>query len=311
MKYFPRYFCILICVFSMVAGCSKFEGEKPDSPVIAEVDKSPITENDFVREVSRVPEWARSQFSGDEGKDKFLDELIKRELIYDYAKKMRLQNDEEYHDKVREFEKMTLVSMVLKKEVEDKALVDDAEVRAFFDQNADKFTVGTELRASHILVGTEEEAKDIYDKLQKGESFSKLAKMYSKDKGSAEKGGDLGYFGSGKMVPEFERAAASLKPGEVSEPVRTRFGYHIIKLTDIKKGEPAKFDQAKESIKRQLIADKRKKLFDAFVDKLKADSNITKDKNTLNAMALPWEKAGEPGSGPSPQGEQSGGTPDK
>ena len=154
MKYIPRYLFIIICVFSTMFACSKLKSEKPDSPVVAEVDKSPITENDFIREVARVPEWARSQFTGDEGKDKFLDELIKRELIYQHAKKMRLQNNDEYLDKIREFEKMTLVSMVLKKEVEDKAFVDDTEVRAFFDQNADKFTVGTELRASHILVAT-------------------------------------------------------------------------------------------------------------------------------------------------------------
>jgi peptidyl-prolyl cis-trans isomerase C len=282
------------CLLLAVTGCDKFGGETPDSPVIAKVNNAPITQNDFVKEVSKVPEWARTQFTGEEGKEKFLDELIKRELIYQHAKKMKLQNDEEYRAKVKEFEKMTLVSMVLKREVEDKAIVDDAEAKAFFDQNADKFTVGTELRASHILVQTEEEANSIHEKIKNDEDFTKLAKEYSKDKGSAEKGGDLGYFARGKMVPEFERAAASLKPGEVSEPVKTRFGYHIIKLTDIKEGTPANFEQSSESIKRQLLAEKRKKLFDRHVEQLKAELDVVKVEENLTEITLPWKKAEEP-----------------
>ena len=280
-----------------LAGCDTLTGEKADSPVIATVGKDMITENEFSREVARVPEWARPQFNGEEGKDKFLDELIKRELIYQHAKDMKLDRDKEYVTKVEDFEKMTLVSMVLKKEVEEKAFVDDAEVKAFFDQNEDKFTIGTELRASHILLETEDEAAQVHDRIKKGEDFATLAKELSRDKGSAEKGGDLGFFGRGKMVPEFERAAAALKPGEVSEPLRTRFGYHIIKLTDIKKGEPANFEQSKESIRRQLLAEKRKNLFDSFVEKLKGDIKITKDEKALSAAALPWEAEQKPAAG--------------
>ncbi len=284
---------LLIFLLTTLTGCDRFKGEKSDGAVIAKVDKSAITQDEFLKEVGRIPEWARPQFSGDEGKEKFLDELIKRELIYHHAKEMKLNNDKEYLDKIKEFEKMTLVSLVLKKEIEDKSVVDDSELKAFFDQNADKFTIGTQLKASHILVETEKEAKDIHARIKKGEGFSELAKKFSKDKGSAEKGGDLGYFGRGKMVPEFERAAISLKPGEVSEPVQTRFGYHIIKLTDIKQGEQANFEQSKESIRRQLIAEKRKRLFDSYVENLRAKSKITKDDMALKALSLPWEQTEE------------------
>jgi parvulin-like peptidyl-prolyl isomerase len=104
------------------------------------------------------------------------------------------------------------------------------------------------------------------------------------------------------MVPEFERAASSLKPGEVSDPVKTRFGYHIIKLVDIKKGDPASFEQSKESIKKQLLAEKRKKLFDSYVEKLKLDSKITKDETVLSSLTLPWEQAEEQ---PAPQTQET------
>jgi peptidyl-prolyl cis-trans isomerase C len=272
----------------MAYGCA--QGEKSDSPVIANVNKGAITEADFIKELSRVPEWARPQFKETEGKSKFLDELVKKELIYQNAKKMRLDNNEEYLAKVKEFEKLTLVSLALKKEVDDKVKIDETEVKAFFEENKDKFTVGTQIRASHILVKTEEEAKSIHAKIESGEDFAALAKAFSADKGSAEKGGDVGYFGRGRMVPEFERAALGLKPGEVSGPVKTRFGYHIIKLTDIKKGDPASFEQSKEAISRELINQKRKKYFDALVDKLKEGSEISTNENVLEAMALPWEK---------------------
>jgi len=292
MKKVSFYALIIVCMFSII-GCSKSGGGKSGGPVIAKVDKADITKDDFLKEVSRIPEWARAQFQGDEGKDKFLDELIKRELIYQHAMKMKLDKDPEYMDKVKEFEKMTLVSLVLKKEVEEKAVVDDSEVKAFYDQNADKFTIGTELRASHILVDTEKEAQDIHAKIKKGESFSDLAKKFSKDRGSADKGGDVGYFTRGKMVPEFENAAAGLKPGEVSEPVKTRFGYHIIKLTDIKKGTQASFEQSAESIHRQLLGEKRKNLFDTYVEKLKGELKVDKNEENLKAVSLPWEQSGE------------------
>lgn len=292
MKKVSFYALLIVCLFTAM-GCNKSGGGKTGGPVIAKVDKADITKDDFIKEVGRIPEWARQQFQGDEGKDKFLDELIKRELIYQHALKMKLDKDPEYLDKTREFEKMTLVSLVLKKEVEDKAAVDDAEVKSFYDKNADKFTIGTELRASHILVETEKEAKDIHARIKKGESFGDLAKKYSKDRGSADKGGDVGYFTRGKMVPEFENAAASLKPGEVSEPVKTRFGYHIIKLTEIKQGNRASFEQSAESIHRQLLGEKRKNLFDTYVEKLKKDMKVVKNETNLKSISLPWEQSGE------------------
>lgn len=291
----------------VIFGCSK--SSTPDSPVIAKVNKGAVTEADFLREVSRIPEWARSQFETDDGKDKFLDELIKKELIYQHAKKMRLDNNEEFLQKVREFEKLTLVALSLKKEVDEKVRVSEEEVKAFFEENKDKFTVGTQIKASHILVRTEEEAKKARERILKGEKFEDVARDVSIDKGSAEKGGDLGYFGRGRMVPEFERAALSLETGGISPPVQTRFGYHIIKQTDVKMGDPASYEQSKEAIHRELVNQERKKYFDSLIDKLKADSEINTNKEVLAGISLPWEESESPqaqtGEQPSPEPEQA------
>jgi peptidyl-prolyl cis-trans isomerase C len=283
------YVLVMILALAMLPGCA---GEQaPDGPVLATVNKENITQDEILKQMKRIPEWARPQLQDAEGKSKFLDEMIKRELIYQEAEKMKLNNNEEFQAQVKEFKKMTLVQLILKKEVDEKVKVDNEEAKKFFDQNADKLTVGTKIKASHILVETEKEANDVLDKINKGRGFADLAKSLSKDSVSAKKGGDLGYFGRGQMVPEFERAALSLKPGEVSKPVRPRFGYHVIKLIDIKKGEPAKFEESKEAIMRQITMEKRKKIFDKFVDRLKADAKITQNDDAISALPLPWEPA--------------------
>ncbi|MFX3624148.1 MAG: peptidylprolyl isomerase PrsA [Ectobacillus sp.] len=142
-----------------------------------------------------------------------------------------------------------------------------------------------EIRASHILVKDEETAKKVKELLNQGKSFEDLAKEYSEDKGSAEKGGDLDYFGPGKMMPEFEQAAYKLKKGEISEPVKSQYGYHIIKVTDIKELKP--FKEEKEKLKDQLVEEKLQDT--AFMDKLvekelkKADVEV-EDKDLKDAF---------------------------
>ncbi|MGU3372219.1 peptidylprolyl isomerase PrsA [Bacillus mycoides] len=111
-----------------------------------------------------------------------------------------------------------------------------------------------EIKASHILVKDEATAKKVKEELGQGKSFEDLAKQYSEDTGSKEKGGDLGYFTAGKMVKEFEDAAYKMKKDEVSEPVKSQFGYHIIKVTDIKEQKP--FDEVKGDIKKDLVQKK-------------------------------------------------------
>ncbi|WP_410981592.1 peptidylprolyl isomerase PrsA [Bacillus cereus] len=148
-----------------------------------------------------------------------------------------------------------------------------------------------EIKASHILVKDEATAKKVKEELGQGKSFEELAKQYSEDTGSKEKGGDLGFFGPGKMVKEFEEAAYKMKKDEVSEPVKSQFGYHIIKVTDIKEQEKT-FDQAKGDIKKELVA---KKMQDAeFMAKLqekelkKADVKVN-DKDLKDTFEAPKE----------------------
>lgn len=134
--------------------------------------------------------------------------------------------------------------------VMDELDIDDTKLKEYYDKNMEAYR-DLQIKASHILLETEEDAKDVLDKVQKGEDFAELAKKYSTGP-SAPQGGDLGYFSKGMMVPEFEEAALALKVGEVSEPVKTKFGYHIIKVMD-RKEEMRAFEEVKEEIRGNMI----------------------------------------------------------
>jgi peptidyl-prolyl cis-trans isomerase C len=264
--------------------CTSREG--PESPILAKVNGKEITTQDFLKELNRMPEWAKERFKTEEGKKRFLDELIKKELIYQDAKRNGLQREKEFKERVKEFEKMTLVRMALDREVDGKVKISPEEVREFYDKNPQDFIIGREVRARHILLETEEEAIEIYKRIKKGEDFPRLAREFSKDKSTAKKGGDLGYFRRGEMVPEFERVAFSLKKGEVSRPVRTRFGYHIIKVLDIKKGRQGKFEEVMGAISRRLMLEKQKNLFDSYIERLMKEAKIETQPYELELRAL-------------------------
>ena len=148
-------------------------------------------------------------------------------------------------------------------------LVTEDEIKVAYDQEAAKVAQTERARARHILVGTEKEAADLLARLNKGEKFEDLAKQYSLD-GSKDYGGDLGYFTAPEMVPEFSKAAFALKPGETSQPVKTDFGWHIIRLEDRKLGAAQPYDQVKAAIRGVLLRKKGQEI----VEKLRTASKI-------------------------------------
>jgi peptidyl-prolyl cis-trans isomerase C len=139
----------------------------------------------------------------------------------------------------------TLVGEYYKKTI--RSTISDQETKGMYDNWVSKFTPGEEVRAHHILVKTEDEAKDIAKKLKDGGSFTDLAKQYSQDPGG-QTGGDLGYFGRGDMVKPFEDAAFALETGKISDPVQSQFGWHIIQVDDKRQSKPPAFEDVKESL---------------------------------------------------------------
>lgn len=152
--------------------------------------------------------------------------------------------------------------------------VTDAEVEQYFRQHRREYDQPEQVRASHILLESDAEARFVLARLRRGDKFEDLARQYSKDPGSKEQSGDLGFVGRGQLVGEFEKAAFTLRPGQVSGIVKTQFGYHLIKVTGRKDPQPANLAQVRDQIRAQLLSKKREAAFQAWLKRIKAQAKI-------------------------------------
>jgi len=193
------------------------------------------------------------------GQENFNDMLKKQNLTTDYIKgdiKKRIIVQKYLDDKVKGIK------------------INDTVAEAYFNQNREKYRHPEMIRASHILLKTEEEAKKVLKELKGGVDFAKLAEKYSIDPSAKYNKGDLNFFPRGVMVPEFERAAFSTSVGKISNIIKTRFGYHIIKVTEKREARDVKFAEIKDVIKKEMTSNKQKSLIDETIKKLKEKAKI-------------------------------------
>lgn len=288
---------VLMCAFVAFTGfsCEKMKIGKTEQkgPVLARVDDVKITQTEFEAEFETLPDYAKQVFADQAGRERFLNEIVNKELLYRAAVKKGLDKTPEFARKLADFKKLTLVSELIEKEILPKATVSDQEVKEFYEKNKDEFATTKEVKASHILVKTEEEARKVLDRLKAGEKFESLARALSIDKASAKNGGDLGYFSRGQMVPEFEKAALALNTGEVSAPVKTPFGYHLIKVTDRKTGPAMEFERIRDLISQKLAADRQREAFDSYLTELKKTHKVEIHADALAKIEAEEKKTGE------------------
>ena len=263
---------------------------KKQGKVMAEVNSGSITTGDFERELKNLPEYLKAMADTPQGRKEMLDTMVIRELILQQASKDGLDKGPEIEEKLIDLKKRLIVESFLKKKVETESNVSDEDLKKFYEQNKDKFKTGEQIKASHILVKTEKEAKDILAQIKSGGNFEELAKKNSVDSSSA-KGGDLGWFGKGSMVPAFEKAALALKEGQVSEVVKSDFGFHIIKLTGKRPAGIRPLEEVKEQIKGAIMPTKQQEVFQKIKEELKKTAKITVKEDVLNEMGGKKEEA--------------------
>ncbi len=283
-----KLFAATLCVVALVGcqgstnGGAKSEGKK-EGKVLAEVNSGSITTGDFDRELKNLPEYLKAMADTPQGRKEMLDTMVIRELILQQAAKDGLDKGPEIEEKLQDLRKRLIVESFLKKKVEVESKVSDEDMKKFYEQNKDKFKSGEQIKASHILVKTEKEAKDVLAQLKSGGKFEDLAKKFSVDSSSA-KGGDLGWFGKGSMVPAFEKAALALKEGQISDIVKSDFGFHIIKLTGKRPAGIRPFEEVKEQIKGAIMPTKQQEVFQKIKDELKKTAKITIKEDVLNSV---------------------------
>jgi len=168
---------------------------------------------------------------------------------------------------------MELNLLVFKVSTKDVTVSEDA-LMSFFEEHKSDYDQPEMVKASHILVETEEKAKEIKKKLAEGADFAELARSESTDPMSAAEGGDLGFFARGRMVAEFEKAAFAMSPGQTSAPVKSEYGYHIIRVTDRKDAHEATFDDVKDDIERTIKGNQAKSA-QALASELRLEADVT------------------------------------
>lgn len=196
-------------------------------------------------------------------------ELIDREILVQEAERRGLSRKNDIQFQISNARQEVLINALVQDQL-TKSPITDAEVKAEYDRLT-QGNAGKEFRARHILVETENEAKAVIEQLKKGGKFEEIAKKQSKDPGSAAQGGDLDWADVNSFVEPFSKAVAGLEKGKLTEaPIQTQFGWHVIRLDDVRTAQPPAFDQVKDQIMEVL---RRKKLQD-FQQQLKAKAKV-------------------------------------
>jgi peptidyl-prolyl cis-trans isomerase C len=251
------------------------ENAKQSDKVIASVSGKSIYESSIKDKVEKFIEF--NGMSGDhkfnydqldpEVKESVIQNVVLGELIIDEARKAKINDSQEYKQAIDFTANQLMQKIYLEKTIKDA--ITDAKIKAEYNKIAKEQSSVQEYKVSHILVGTEEEAKEVKKKLDKGADFSVLSIEFSLDN-NKDNGGDLGYFSSGQMVLPFEQATEKLKIGQISNPVKTDFGYHIIKLVDKRKLKVASFETMRSKIEEDLST----QFIQEYITKLKESNKV-------------------------------------
>lgn len=274
-----------------------------EDKVVATIDGKPITEADLA--------IAEGEVGGDMGtmpaqqkKMSLLEFLIDNQLFAEAAEEQKLGEGPDFDTRLKYLKRRALRELYFEKII--KASVSDADARKAYDDQVKMLKPEEEVSARHILVETEDQAKALKEKLDAGADFATLAKENSKDPGSKDEGGNLGYFGHGQMVPQFEEVVFKLHKGEVSDPVKTQFGWHLVKVEDKRTKQPPAFDIVKDRIVQSMLLRKAQQTAVSLRSKAKIDivdpevKKAVEDRNALIQSQSAPKAVEEPNGGAKP-----------
>lgn len=244
--------------------------------ILASFREQIITLGEFNQIWEEVPEDYKLQLD----KSLVLDQMISEKLLIQEAKYMGLEEDNDVLEQIKKITEQILVQVLIEREILDKIKVNDEEVLEYYEQNKDSFTEKEQVHLYNILLETEEEAQDVLEQLKAGGDFSEIA--IEKSAGpSATQGGDLGYLTRGTIIPEIEEVVFALELEELSEVIKTDFGFHILKITEKKPETVKALEEVKEDIIQTLLPDKQKEAFENFLEELKSKSEIEINEEAL------------------------------
>lgn len=299
-----KFKATLIGLGILLVGCSNAGGE---DKVLAQVNDETLTLKEFNQQLSELPPQYQRMLKTKGAYEEIVDQWINTRLLVEEAKQMGLDKREDIEKKLADIKNQILAEEVIKERILNEVKIDETEVEKYYADHKEDFNPQVEVRARHILIKVNEDAdtptitkaekkaEEILGKVKApGADFAELAGKYSEDP-MAEKGGDLGFFSEGQMVKPFEQAAFALEEGEISDLVRTQFGFHIIKLEEKRGASPKELEEIKEEVKNAATQAKQKETFDQLVENLKQKAKVVRNIHLLKTAepTEPEEKSEE------------------
>jgi parvulin-like peptidyl-prolyl isomerase len=269
---------IALLTATLVSNSACAENKSENKNVVASYSDGDVTSEQVMEQFKPIldaqPENKNKKFSE---LDKNVQEMlvkgfINQKLFEKEAEKLGIRESEDFKKKVKATEAQLLQQELIERKL--KTAVTDKLIDAEYSKLAKELKGQKEVKVAHILVDTEEKAKQLKEKLTKGSKFEDLVKEFSKDEGSKATGGELGYVMKGQLVPEFENKAFSMKQNEISDPVKTQFGWHIIKVLDSRDVTIPPKEQALNGIKGKLSRDAIEKYITELADKAKIELKL-------------------------------------
>lgn len=239
-----------------------------DKVVLAKVGDIELTKEDMIAIMRNLPEQQAQEVAGIEGRKRLLDEMVAGELFYLQGVEKNYDTEENFI-KMMEETKRTLMQRYAIQKVLETVKVEDADLKAYYEANKATYVTGPTATAKHILMAEEADIVKVKEEIDGGLAFADAATKYSTCP-SKERGGDLGSFEQGRMVPEFEEVAFKQDIGVVSEPVKTQFGYHLIVVDERTDSGEKTFEEVADAIKQELMMQKQSDAYRTEVDALKS-----------------------------------------
>jgi peptidyl-prolyl cis-trans isomerase C len=249
-------------------------GESVKGVAVAVVNGTSITKEQLTPVLEEYRSKARKQSLESQEKMEVVKSVVRRHLILQQKEVAELRKSEKIRKQLKEMEDQLVLAAYLEQHVGRYLTVSDEELQAYYKANLSSFSTLPKVKAKHILLRSEGEAKAVLEKLRKGAEFSAMAKQYSIDLPMALEGGSMGTIEKGKTLPELQQVLFSLKEGEVSDVVKTRFGYHILSVEEIIPISPKPFEEVKGEIKTTLMRQKEAKAFEKMVTEIEKRAEI-------------------------------------
>lgn len=246
-----------------------------ENKILATVAGEEITEEELNAFLQNVPREQQAYISNPAMRGHYLDQLIALHLFSKEGEAEKMDETKEFKTYIANARRDILAQMAMAEALKDVA-VSEEEVRDFYEENKQQYVKGGKVHAKHILTENEEKAKEILKEIQDGTKVFEIAAQEYSTCPSGQRGGDLGEFGKGQMVKEFEKAAFEGEIGKIIGPVKTQFGYHLIRVESRTEETEASFEEAKESIYRNLLQMKQNNAYNAKIKEMKTKYKVVK-----------------------------------